>query len=117
MVILNNFPFITVVILISLGVYTLIYKKNILKIAIGIILMGNGVNLFLVTLGYRHNSIAPIYTNAPEGSKMVMPTAQALTLTNIVIGLATTALILSLAVTIYKHYGTLDTDKARRLRG
>ena len=84
MLVVNNFPFIAVVVLISLGVYTLIFKKNLLKIAIGIILMGNGVNLFLVSLGYRNESIAPIYTNAPLNRIMAMPTAQALTLTNIV---------------------------------
>lgn len=116
MAIVDNFPYIAVVILVCLGIYTLIFKKNILKIAIGIILIGNGVNLFLVTLGFRKDSVAPIYTHAPEGTNMVMPTAQALTLTNIVIGLATTAIILSLAMKIYKHYGTLDTDEARRLR-
>ena len=115
--IINNFPYFAVVLLISLGIYTLIFKKNLIKIAIGIILMGNGVNLFLVTLGFRKDAVAPIYTHAPERMKMVLPTAQAFTLTNIVIGLATTALILSLAMMIYKHYGTIDTDKVRRLRG
>lgn len=114
---ISNFPYVVVIILISLGIYTLIFKKNLIKIAIGIILIENGVNLFLVTLGFRKNAVAPIYTHAPERTEMVLPTAQALTLTNIVIGLATTALILSLAMMIYKHYGTLDTDEVRRLRG
>ena len=117
MVVVGNFPYVAVVILISLGMYTLIFKKNLIKIAIGIILIQNGVNLFLVTLGFRKDSVAPIYTQAPERMNMVLPTAQALTLTSIVIGLATTALILSVAMMIYKHYGTLDTDKVRRLRG
>jgi multicomponent Na+:H+ antiporter subunit C len=114
---IGNFPYIAVVIFIGLGIYTLMFKKNLIKIAIGICLIENGVNLFLITLGYRKGAIAPIYTQAPSGQAMVLPTPQALTLTSIVIGIATTALILSIAMMIYKHYGTLDTEKARRLRG
>ncbi|TFG91684.1 MAG: cation:proton antiporter, partial [Candidatus Atribacteria bacterium] len=52
-----------------------------------------------------------------SGQAMVLPTPQALTLTSIVIGIATTALILSVAMMIYKHYGTLDTNEVRRLKG
>ena len=48
---------------------------------------------------------------------MVLPTPQAMTLTAIVIALATTALILSLIMLIYRHYGTIDVDDLRRLRG
>ena len=113
---IGNLPYVAVVIFIGLGIYTLMFKKNLIKIAIGIVLIENGVNLFLITLGYRKGSIAPIYTQAPSGQVMVLPTPQALTLTSIVIGIATTALILSVAMMIYKHYGTLDTDQVRRLK-
>ncbi len=114
---IGNFPYVAVVIFIGLGIYTLMFKKNLIKIAIGVVLIENGVNLFLITLGYRKGAIAPIYTQAPSGQAMVLPTPQALTLTSIVIGIATTALILSVAMMIYKHYETLDTDLVRRLRG
>ena len=114
---IGNLPYITVVIFIGLGIYSLMFKKNLIKIAIGVVLIQNGVNLFLITLGYRKGAVAPIYTYAPSGQIMVLPTPQALTLTSIVIGIATTALILSVAMMIYKHYGTLDTDQVRRLKG
>ncbi|HDK26635.1 MAG TPA: cation:proton antiporter [Candidatus Atribacteria bacterium] len=114
---IDNFHFIVVIIFIGLGIYTLMFKKNLIKIAIGVCLIENGANLFLITLGYKKGAVAPIYTYAPSGQSMVLPTPQALTLTSIVIGIATTALILSIAMMIYKHYGTLDTDQVRRLRG
>lgn len=114
---MNNLPYIAVALFIGLGIYTLMFKKNLIKIAIGVCLIENGVNLFLITLGYRKGAVAPIYTMAPSGQNMVLPTPQALTLTSIVIGIATTALILSVAMMIYKHYGTIDTDEVRRLRG
>jgi len=114
---IGNLPYVAVVMFVGLGIYTLMFKRNLIKIAIGICLIENGVNLFLITLGYRKGAIAPIYTQAPSGQAMVLPTPQALTLTSIVIGIATTALILSIVMMIYKHYGTLDTDQVRRLRG
>mgnify|MGYP003799690469 FL=1 len=54
---------------------------------------------------------------AGEGTTMVLPTPQAMTLTAIVIALATTALLLSLIMLVWRHYGTLDIDEIRRLRG
>jgi multicomponent Na+:H+ antiporter subunit C len=48
---------------------------------------------------------------------MVLPTPQALVLTSIVIGVATSALVLSFAMVLQKKYGTVDIDKIRRLKG
>jgi len=110
-----NIPFIAVVGLILIGLYALIFKRNLIKMVIGITLIESGVNLFLITLGYRENSIAPIYTSSPGGI-MALPVPQALTLTSIVIGVAVLALMLSLVIHIYRHYGTLDARKIRRLK-
>ncbi len=113
---IGNIPFIVCALLVILGLYTLVFKRNLIKIAIGLNLVECGVNLFLITLGYRSDAVAPIYTMAAK-EEMVLPTPQALTLTSIVIGLATTALILSFAILIYKHYGTVNASKVRRLKG
>ncbi|HHF58993.1 MAG TPA: cation:proton antiporter, partial [Thermoplasmatales archaeon] len=73
-----------------------------------------------ITLGYRKNAVAPIYTNLPEGISipegLTLPVPQALTLTSIVIGVAVLALMLSFVVRVYQHYGTLDSREVRRLR-
>lgn len=115
-----NIPFYTVIALVLIGLYTILFKRNLIKIAIGVTILESGVNLFLITLGYRKGGVAPIYTNLPSGIEipegMVMPVPQALTLTSIVIGVAVLALILSLAIMIYRHYGTLDSRKVRRLK-
>ncbi|NOR17105.1 cation:proton antiporter [candidate division WOR-3 bacterium] len=105
-----NIPFIAVAALILIGLYAVIFKRNLIKMVIGITLIESGVNLFLITLGYREGSIAPIYTSSPGGI-MALPVPQALTLTSIVIGVAVLALMLSLVIHIYRHYGTLDVRK------
>ena len=115
-----NIPFYTVVALILIGLYAMLFKRNLIKIAIGLTILESGVNLFLITLGYRKEGVAPIYTNLPSGidipDKMVLPVPQALTLTSIVIGVAVLALVLSIIMMIYRHYGTLDSRKVRRLK-
>ncbi len=113
---LFNLVYITVAAVIIIGLYAALFKRNLIKIVIGVSLIESGVNLFLVSLGYREGGIAPIYTNAPS-TYMVLPTPQALTLTSIVIGVATTAMLLSFCVVIYRYYGTLDSRKVRRLKG
>jgi multisubunit Na+/H+ antiporter MnhC subunit len=110
-----NLPFITVVVLTFIGIVTVLMKRNLIKILLGINILESAVNLFLVSLGYREGGVAPIFTLAPS-ELMVLPTPQALTLTSIVIGVATSALVLSFAMVLHKKYGTVDIDKIRRLK-
>jgi len=108
-----NIPYIAVVALILIGLFAVVFKRNLIKIVIGITLIESGVNLFLITLAYRKGSTAPIYTASPGGI-MSLPVPHALTLTSIVIGVAVLALMLSLIIHIYKIYGTLDVRNVGR---
>jgi len=110
-----NLPLVVVVLLALIGIATILLKRNLVKIIFGVTILTSSVNLFLVTLAYREGGIAPIYTLAPA-DVMVLPTPHALTLTNIVIGVATTALMLSFAVIIHRRYGTVNIDEIRELR-
>jgi len=103
-------PFIAVALLVLIGLYAVVFKRNLIKIVIGITIIESGVNLFLITLGYREGSIAPIYHGTEEAIRS-LPVPQALTLTSIVIGVAVLALMLSFIVYIYRHYNTLDVRK------
>lgn len=112
----NQLPFIAVGLLTIIGLATLMLKKNIIKMILGLGLLEAAVNLFLVALGYRQDGVAPIFTNAPS-EHMVMPTVQAMTLTSIVIGVATLALLFSFAMVIYRRYGTLNVFEIKKLKG
>jgi len=108
--------------LIILGIAVVLYKKNLLKILIGLAVADTGINLLLVTLAYRSAigkeiPTAPIYTGYEKGMVMVAPLPQALVLTAIVIGVSVLALALAITLNIYRHYGTLNVEKIRRLRG
>lgn len=108
--------YVTVVLLIFMSLCAIVYKRNLIKIVIALNIAESAVNLFFITLAYRPDSIAPIFTLAPalKNIKMVLPSPQALILTNIVIGFAVSALMLVMAVLTYRNTGTLDT---RRLKG
>lgn len=114
--ILTNLPFVAVALMLIIGFYGIIFKKNLIKMAIGLTIVEAAVNLFLVSLGYVKGGIAPVFTLAPR-EEMVAPTVQALTLTSIVIGLGVTALMLALIIRIYQHYDSINTDDVRRLKG
>ncbi len=120
LLILQNANFLVAICLVLFGLYALLFKKNLIKMAIGIAIIASGINLFLISAGYRKGGVAPIFTEATikaseAETRMVLPTPQALTLTNIVISLAVTALMLSLAIRIYQQTGTLDATKLGRL--
>ncbi len=103
--------------LFCIGLYAVLRKRNIIKIVVGLGIIEYAVNLFFVLLGYRTHGRAPILAKDQAILNMVDPIPQALVLTSIVIGLAVTALIVSIAIRIYEKYGTFDITKIRRLRG
>ncbi|HIE36065.1 MAG TPA: cation:proton antiporter [Candidatus Omnitrophica bacterium] len=103
--------------LFCVGLYGVLRKRNIIKIIMGIIICEYAVNLFLVLFGYKMNGRAPIYAPDQKITNMVDPLPQALVLTAIVIGLATTALVVGIAIRIYEKYKTFDITKIKELKG
>src|SRR6056297_2282321 len=100
--------------LIFIGLFTILAKKNLIKVIIGLSILETGVNIFLISVGYIRNGTAPIFSKAGlKANQMVDPVPQALVLTAIVIGLAVLALALTLAIRLYNHYGTLNLQKIR----
>lgn len=99
--------FIGAVGLMLLGIFAVIVYRHLIRIILGLGLLEAGVNLFLITLSFKPNAVAPIV--GTETLPMVDPLPQALVLTAIVIGVSVQALLLALVIRVYKAYGTLDT--------
>jgi multicomponent Na+:H+ antiporter subunit C len=109
--------YILAVFLFLIGLYGVVVKRNLIKIVIGIAIMEYSVNLFLILIGYVKDGTAPIITDQVSEIVFVDPLPQAMVLTAIVIGLATTALLLAIAIRIYKKYGTFDIREIKNLKG
>ncbi len=89
-------------VLLLVGLWGVLAKPNLFKIAIASSVMETGVNLVILSVGYIRGRTAPILDSAADAAtaaeKMTDPVPQALVLTAIVIGLAVTALQLAYAV-------------------
>jgi multicomponent Na+:H+ antiporter subunit C len=102
--------------LILLGIFAMVMYHHLIRIIFGLVLLEAGVNLFLITIGFRANAVAPILVDGQMPAAMVDPIPQALVLTAIVIGVGVQALALALVIKTYQAYGTLDTKQlAQRL--
>ena len=108
------------VVLLTMGLYCLVAKKNIVKKVIGIVIMDYAVNLYLIIIGYKAGGTAPIVEpGMGEGAleRFVDPLPQALVLTSIVIGLGVLALMVSMCIRLYEKHGTFDMSQISKLRG
>jgi multicomponent Na+:H+ antiporter subunit C len=110
-------PYILCLILFLIGLYAVLVKKNLIKIIIGLGIIDYSLNLFLVLIGYKKQSIFPILSKNEQIQPMVDPLPQALVLTAIVIGLAVTMLMVAIAIRLYEKYGTFDITQIRKLKG
>jgi len=104
-----------------IGIYGLLTKKNLIKIIISLNLISYAVNLFFILIAYRRDGVAPLFETGKvvgaHGQNMVDPLPQGLVSTAVIIELALTVLLVSLALRIYEKYGTFDITKLRRLKG
>lgn len=102
----------TAALLMIIGVVGLVYLDNVLKKIIAAAFIGDGVNLLLISLGYRANGIPYMFLQNMEVNSFLgqasYPLPFALVLTSIVIGASTLAVMLALAVVLYKRHGTLS---------
>jgi multicomponent Na+:H+ antiporter subunit C len=104
-------------ILFLVGLYGVITRRNLIKIAVSLSIMEISTFLFFALLGYIDLGIAPIVDPADPNKTYVDPLPQALVLTAIVIGLATTALLMAVIIRLYRKYGTFDIREIKNLRG
>lgn len=110
--------FILCFVLFLVGLYGVLTSRNLVKIVIGLTIMEFSVFLLLALIGYIHGGDAPIIQMPMENTlPIVDPLPQAMVLTAIVIALATNAMILTIAIRLYKKYGTFDIREIRDLKG
>lgn len=110
----HNIAEITGLALFFIGLYGLIARRNIVKSILSIGIMEVGVILFYLSVHFEPGQRPPIgdITAAPVSD----PVPQALMITAIVIGVAVTAVALSMFLSLYHKYGTTNWLKAKLRR-
>jgi len=112
--------YIAFVVLFLWGFFIMVTHPNMVKKLIGMYLVQTSILLLLVTIGVKQDATVPIL----QGSDAVLSTAdqmtpadytnplpQVLTLTAIVVQIATLGVSLALVTAIYRKYGSLDEDE------
>ena len=109
--ILGNYEEAAAVLLFGIGFTTLLFHRNLIKKLIGMNIMDTGVFLFLASMGYIEGRRAPIIVDGIQNAEAyINPVPAGLVLTGIVVSVSVTAVMLSLAIRLYKRYHTLDLD-------
>ncbi len=90
------------------GLFNVIRSKNLVKSIICFGIINTSVIMFFVLLSTQTGSIAPIISGTPSTIPMVDPLPQALMITAIVIGAASTSLGLMMTIKLFHYYGSLE---------
>ncbi|SER10247.1 multicomponent Na+:H+ antiporter subunit C [Faunimonas pinastri] len=97
------------------GLYGIVTSRNYVH-AIGCLtVIQSSTYVLLLSVGYRSGLGAPIFSDHPPGPA-ADPVLQALVLTDIVVGAAVSALLLSLALQLQKKRGSINPDDLQPAR-
>ena len=106
--------FLTFVIIFLWGFYIMITRYNLVKKLVGLYLVQTSVIFFLVSISAKKEATVPILlstTDPVQVANYTNPLPHVLTLTAIVVGVATLGVALALCAAIYRHYGSLDEEE------
>lgn len=117
-VIIAKFNYWAVIVLLLVGLYAMITKKNLVKKIIGMNIFQTAIILFYVSIGVKKGATIPIIlhgsgdsSHAVHAADYINPLPHVLMLTAIVVSVATLGVALALALKIYSQYGTLEEDE------
>lgn len=117
--IVDRWAYACTILLLSVGLYGIVMKKNLIKKLVGMNILQGAVILFFIQLAYKRGGTVPIYDVAfgHQPEHYINPLPHGLMLTAIVVSVATTGVALALLVSIHRRYGTLNEDELlRKLR-
>ena len=114
---LAKYNYIIYVLLMMIGFYGMIGKKNLIKKCIGINIFQYSIFLFYISMSDIEGGTAPILLEhaqiAALGVEPIYVNAlpHVLILTAIVVCVSTTAVALALIIKIYEEFGTIEEDE------
>ncbi len=110
-----------IMLLLVVGLYGMLMKKNLMKKVIGMIIFQNSIILLFVAAAFKWDATVPIRTAAyptDEVANYLNPLPHTLMLTAIVVGVAIVGVAFALLIAIYRNYGTLEEPELmERMRG
>jgi multicomponent Na+:H+ antiporter subunit C len=114
---MSALPYLVAVWLLLVGLYGVITSRHLVHLILCLCVMQSSTYVLLLAIGWRDGGQAPIFVDIPASTPVVDPVVQALTLTDIVVQAAVTALLLALVVQARKRLGTADPNEIGALKG
>jgi multicomponent Na+:H+ antiporter subunit C len=111
------FPYVVVVWILAVGLYGLVTSRHLMHLIMCLIVVQSSTYVLLLGVGYKTGAVAPYFYDVPVHTPAVDPVVQALTLTDVVVEAAVTALLLAFAIQAHKRFGTLDPRALVELKG
>jgi len=117
---LGHYAYWGIITLLIIGLYGMIFKKNLAKKLIGMTIFQVSIIMFYVASAVKWSATVPVLdplAGAADAAKYISPLQHCLMLTAIVVGVATSGVAFSLLIAIYRHYKTLDeSDLMERMK-
>jgi len=125
---LGHYAYVAIALLLVIGLYAILTKRNLLKKLIGLNILQAAIILIWVASATKSDATVPVLRDAHgaahgaqhalEAAGYINPLPHTLMLTAIVVGVATTGVAFALLISIYRRYGTLDEDELlQRMKG
>ena len=106
------------IVLMMIGLFAMIVKKNLVKKIIGMNILQTAIILFYVSIATKRGATLPIIEHGHHGEahgvhavNFINPLPHVLMLTAIVVAVATLGVALALVIMIYRQYQTLEEDE------
>jgi multicomponent Na+:H+ antiporter subunit C len=105
------------VVLMMIGFYAMIGKRNLVKKLLGMNIFQTAIILFYVSIGVKKGGGIPIVekhaalSHGVDAAQVVNPLPHVLMLTAIVVSVSVTGVALAIMQRIYRRYGTLEEDE------
>lgn len=114
---MSIFPYLVAAWVFLIGVYGIVTSRDLVHAVVCLSVCQSSTYVLLLAIGYRWGGTAPIFSGIPPHTIVVDPVVQAMTLTDVVVNAAVTALLLAITIQVRKRHGTTDPDELRSLQG
>jgi multicomponent Na+:H+ antiporter subunit C len=110
-------PYLLAAWLFFVGLYGIVTSRHLVHMIVCLSVVQSSTYVLLLQIGSVAGGTAPIFLDVSRGTRAVDPVVQSLTLTDVVVGVTVTAVLLALALQAHKRAGSLDPAALRPMRG
>lgn len=107
---LGRYPYFFVALLMTIGLYGMLAKRNLLKKIIGMNILQTAIYVFFIQGGSKTGATVPVIASdvGEQAVSYMNPLPHALIITAIVVGIAVTGLAMAFLINISSNYNSVD---------